>query len=83
MYRSFARFTRNPAEAEDLTQEVFLRALRSLPQFEDPGLPFTAYLLRIANNLAAIAGVRGLREPWSPRTSPSGRHQGQAPTGWP
>ncbi len=52
VYRSFARFTCNPADAEDLTQEVFLRALRSLPRFEDRGLPFTAYLLRIASNLA-------------------------------
>jgi RNA polymerase sigma-70 factor, ECF subfamily len=52
VYRCFARLTRNPAEAEDLTQEVFLRALRSLPQFEDRGLPFTAYLLQIARNLA-------------------------------
>jgi RNA polymerase sigma-70 factor (ECF subfamily) len=52
VYRSFARLTRDPAEAEDLTQEVFLRALRSLPQFEDRGVPFTAYLLQIAHNLA-------------------------------
>jgi RNA polymerase sigma-70 factor (ECF subfamily) len=52
VYRSLARFTRNPAEAEDLTQDVFLRALRSLPQFEDRGLPFTSYLLQIAHNLA-------------------------------
>ena len=29
-----------------------MRALRALPQFEDRGLPFTAYLLRIADNLA-------------------------------
>jgi RNA polymerase sigma-70 factor (ECF subfamily) len=52
VYRSFARFTDDPAEAEDLTQEVFVRALRAFPQFEDRGLPFTAYLLRIADNLA-------------------------------
>ena len=52
VYRSFARFTADPAEAEDLTQEVFVRALRALPQFQDRGLPYTAYLLRIAANLA-------------------------------
>ncbi len=52
VYRSLARYTSDPAEVEDMTQEVFLRALRSLPRFEDRGLPFTAYLLRIAANLA-------------------------------
>jgi RNA polymerase sigma-70 factor, ECF subfamily len=52
VYRSFARYTSNPSEAEDLTQEVFLRALRALPQFSDRGVPYTAYLLQIAANLA-------------------------------
>jgi RNA polymerase sigma-70 factor (ECF subfamily) len=52
VYRSFARYTSNPCEAEDLTQEVFLRALRALPQFSDRGVPYTAYLLQIAANLA-------------------------------
>jgi RNA polymerase sigma-70 factor, ECF subfamily len=51
VYRSFARYTNDPFEAEDLTQEVFLRALRSLPKFADTGVPYTAYLLRIAANL--------------------------------
>jgi RNA polymerase sigma-70 factor (ECF subfamily) len=51
VYRSFARYTDDPGEAEDLTQEVFLRALRALPQFEDRGVPFTAFMLRIAGNL--------------------------------
>src|SRR5260221_1709143 len=52
VYRSFARYTRDLSEAEDLTQEVFLRALRAMPQFADRGVPYTAYLLRIAANLA-------------------------------
>jgi RNA polymerase sigma-70 factor (ECF subfamily) len=52
VYRSFARYTSDPSEAEDLTQEVFLRALQALPQFTDRGVPYTAYLLRIAANLA-------------------------------
>jgi len=52
VYRSLGRYTSDPAEIEDMTQEVFLRALRSLPSFENRGVPFTVYLLRIAANLA-------------------------------
>lgn len=52
VYRSFARYTKDPAEAEDLTQEVFLRAFRALPQYADRGVPYLGYLLRIATNLA-------------------------------
>jgi RNA polymerase sigma-70 factor, ECF subfamily len=52
VFRSFARYTTDPAEAEDLTQEVFLRALRALPNFADRGVPYTAYLLTIAANIA-------------------------------
>lgn len=37
--------------AEDLTAEVFLRMVRSLKQYEDRGLPFGAWLFRIAANL--------------------------------
>jgi RNA polymerase sigma-70 factor (ECF subfamily) len=59
VFRSLARYTDDPAEAEDLTQEVFVRALRSLPRFVDRGVPFTAYLLRIADNLARDRWRRG------------------------
>ena len=52
VYRSFVRYTKDPAEAEDLTQEVFLRAFLALPQYADRGVPYLAYLLRIATNLA-------------------------------
>jgi RNA polymerase sigma-70 factor (ECF subfamily) len=37
--------------AEDITSEVFLRMVRELPKFEDRGLPFGAWLFRIATNL--------------------------------
>lgn len=52
VYRVLARLAPSPAETEDLTQEVFLRAIRSLPRYRDQGLPFSAYLLQIARNLA-------------------------------
>jgi RNA polymerase sigma-70 factor, ECF subfamily len=52
VYRSFARYTSDQFEAEDLTQEVFLRAVRALPSFADTGVPYSAYLLTIATNLA-------------------------------
>jgi RNA polymerase sigma-70 factor (ECF subfamily) len=38
------------AEAEDITQQVFLSALRSITSFKWQGTPFTAWLFRIAHN---------------------------------
>ena len=37
-------------DAEDLTEEVFLRAWGSLDGYHETGVPFSAYLLRIARN---------------------------------
>ena len=37
--------------AEDLTAEVFLRMVRNLPGYEEKGIPFRAWLYRIAANL--------------------------------
>jgi RNA polymerase sigma-70 factor (ECF subfamily) len=41
------------AEAEDVTAEVFHRALANLAQFEWRGTPFVAWLIRIASNTVA------------------------------
>jgi len=38
-------------EAEDLTGEVFLKALESLKSYEERGIPMQAWLFRIAHNL--------------------------------
>src|SRR5689334_7172172 len=36
--------------AEDLTGDVFLRMVRGLPEYQDIGAPFGAWLYRIAAN---------------------------------
>jgi RNA polymerase sigma-70 factor, ECF subfamily len=41
----------NRPEAQDLTQEAFLRALRSLDQYRHTGVPFSAWLATIPRNL--------------------------------
>lgn len=43
----------NNQEAEDLTARTFYRALSKLDSYEDRGLPFSAWLYRIAHNLVA------------------------------
>lgn len=45
--------TGNHHDAEDLTARVFQRALKHVGTFEDKGVPFTAWLYRIAHNLVA------------------------------
>jgi len=41
----------NKTEAEDVAQQVFLNALRSISSFKWKGAPFSAWLFRIAHNL--------------------------------
>lgn len=55
------------SRAEDVTSEVFLRALRSLPRFEWRGVPYIAYLRRIADNVLVDAAGRDSKDsalPW-------------------
>ena len=45
--------TGNVHEAEDLTARVFYRALSHIPRYRQHGVPFAAWLYRIAHNLVA------------------------------
>ena len=45
------RYVRNPAEAEDIAQEAFIKAYRALPQFRGDSAFYT-WLYRIAINTA-------------------------------
>jgi len=52
--------------AQDLTSEVFLGALEGLPRFEYRGIPFSAWLYRIAHNCIADHYRRQGRRPTVP-----------------
>jgi RNA polymerase sigma-70 factor, ECF subfamily len=51
VFRYFKARLGNQQAAEDLTGEVFRRMLTGLPQYRAVGLPFRAWLFRIAHNL--------------------------------
>jgi RNA polymerase sigma-70 factor (ECF subfamily) len=62
VYAYVARRVRNRAETEDLTAEVFRKALANLPRFKWTGAPFAAWLFRIASNMIADRAKRAARE---------------------
>lgn len=51
VYRYLLVNAGEPQEAEDLTIEVFIHLWKSLPSFQDRGVPFIAFLFRIAKNV--------------------------------
>ena len=51
IYRFIWSRVHDPAQADDLTGEVFLRMVASLSSYQDRALPFRAWLYRIARNL--------------------------------
>lgn len=58
------------AEAEDLTSDVFQRALAGLPRYQWRGVPFAVWLFRIAANEIADRGRRQAREQGLPASDP-------------
>jgi len=62
VYYFLARRVHDRATAEDLTSEVFHKALANLPKYEWRGAPFAAWLFRIASNALADQHKRAARE---------------------
>lgn len=60
--RLISRLVRDPAEVEDIAQEAFIKAYRSMPQFRGDSAFYT-WLYRIAVNTAKNALVASNRRP--------------------
>jgi RNA polymerase sigma-70 factor (ECF subfamily) len=62
LYAAALRMTRNPADAEDLVQETFLKAYAAFHQFEE-GTNLKAWLYRILTNTYINSYRRRQRQP--------------------
>jgi RNA polymerase sigma-70 factor, ECF subfamily len=62
VYAFIGRRVRDRAAAQDLTADVFRKALEGLDRFEWRGAPFAAWLFRIASNAIANHRQRAARE---------------------
>ncbi len=71
VYAYIARRVRDRDVAEDLTSEVFHKALANLGHFEWRGAPFAAWLIRIAANAVSDQSKRDARETGNPGREPA------------
>jgi RNA polymerase sigma-70 factor, ECF subfamily len=70
IYAFVARRTHDRDKAEDLTSEVFHKALANLKNYEWRGTPFVAWLFRIAANAVSDQSKRTAREPVNVKDPP-------------
>jgi RNA polymerase sigma-70 factor, ECF subfamily len=72
----------DPHEAEDVTQQVFTKLIHVIGKYEERDVPFFAWVLRVARNLALdhlrrqrVILVEEVREPNEDYTDPAGGHR--------
>lgn len=63
LYGAALRMTRNPADAEDLVQETYLKAFAAYASFT-PGTNMRAWLYRILTNTFITSYRKRQRQPW-------------------
>lgn len=71
--------TGNVDDAEDLTARVFQRAMKHIINYTDRGVPFSAWLYRIAHNLVANWHRDRARRPEIPLSEAPMVARGEAP----
>jgi RNA polymerase sigma-70 factor (ECF subfamily) len=52
VYSYVATLLRDEHEAEDVTQHVFAKLMTVLPKYEERAVPFSAWIMRVARNVA-------------------------------
>ena len=66
VYAFVARRVRDREEVEDITSEVFHQALKNLKRYEYRGVPFSAWLFKIAHHAIAQYGRDASRKQEAP-----------------
>jgi RNA polymerase sigma-70 factor, ECF subfamily len=61
VYGYINSIVRDPHEAEDLTQDVFVKLVPAIKRYEQRAVPFAGWLLRVARN-AALDHLRSRRQ---------------------
>ena len=72
---------RDVRDAEEIVETVFLKAWQALPDYEQRGLPFSAWLFRIARNAVIDEVRRSGREPLLAEVAEAERPRGRVPRG--
>ncbi|OMQ14097.1 RNA polymerase subunit sigma-70 [Modestobacter sp. VKM Ac-2676] len=81
LYRFALRHLGDQGAAQDVVQEVFLRAWRSAGSF-DPGLAsLRTWLFAIARNMVIDEARRGAVRPWQRELTDGARHDDVGPSG--
>ena len=70
LYGAALRMTRNPADAEDLVQETYIKAFAAFDSFVD-GTNMKAWLFRILTNTYINIYRKKQRQPYQTSTTPN------------